>query len=208
MKQPTLETQLDRSQPSCRHRFPRFLPGACLTFLVALSLPAGAAPLCDLSFSEGGGFTTLNAGSLGGVGTVAQQNGFPIFVANVPAGPYTPAGNNSALDFGDIAAGDGGRAVDVPGALGALNGSTVCGWLNCRDLTAGWGGNRLVFALDNPNGRGFDLVHLADGSLRLGVNQWPDGADGGGPVSSVGKISADPNAGPDNWVYFAVTFSP
>jgi hypothetical protein len=70
----------------------------------------------------------------------------------------------------------------------------------------GSGGNRIVFALESPNGRGFDLVHLADGSLRLGVNQWPDGADGGGPVSSAGKITADPSAGPDNWVFFAVTY--
>jgi hypothetical protein len=62
-----------------------------------------------------------------------------------------------------------------------------------------------VFALESPNGRGFDLVHLADGSLQLGVNQWPDGTPA---RSSAGRLTADPQAGPQNWVFFAVTYDP
>jgi len=99
---------------------------------------------------------------------------------------YAPSGNSGAVDFGTIIeSADGGRAIDVPGSLGAMNGFTVCGWVNCRDLSIGWGGNRIVFALDAENGRGFDLVHLADGSLRLGVNQ-------NGPMMASADLSAHP----------------
>lgn len=177
---------------------------ACLTLATTLTLHA-AAPLSSLSFSEGGGFTTTNAGTLGGVGNFVRQTGFPVLSANVPSGPYAPSGNNSSVDFGAIGAGQGGRAVDFPGALGRLDAFTICGWLNCRDLTIGPGGNRIMFALETAGGRGFDLVQLADGSLRLGVNQWPD-AGTGGPRSSAGWITADPDAGAANWVFFAVTY--
>jgi hypothetical protein len=63
-----------------------------------------------------------------------------------------------------------------------------------------------VFALAAQNGPGFDLVQLATGALRIGINQWPDGSGGGGPFSSVGKITADPQAGDANWVFFAVSY--
>ncbi|MBN2508308.1 MAG: hypothetical protein JXQ71_16640, partial [Verrucomicrobia bacterium] len=160
--------------------------------------------MSDLSFSEGGGLTTTNAGSLGGLGTLARQAGFPIFASHAPEGPFAPPGNGSAMDFGTITeSADGGRAVDYPDAFGALDGFTVCGWVNCRDLTVGWGGNRIVFALVAPNSSGFDLVHLANGALQLGVNQWPDDTPA---LSSVAKITADPAAGAANWVFFAVTY--
>jgi hypothetical protein len=161
-------------------------------------------PIVDFSFSEGSGTTTTNRGTRGGLASFATQGGYPMFAANAPVGPYAPAFNSSAVDFGAIvASSDGNRAVDLPGALGPINGFTVCGWVNCRDLTVGWGGNRLVFALVAPNGSGFDLVHLANGSLQLGVNQWPDGSPA---VSSGGRLTADPSTGPANWVFFAVTY--
>jgi hypothetical protein len=90
--------------------------------------------------------------------------------------------------------------------LGSMTAFTVTGWINCRDLRAGWGGNRLAFALAAPDGPGFDLVQQADGSLRIGVNQWPDGAGGGGPASSPGKVTEDAEVGSGNWVFFAVSY--
>ena len=72
-------------------------------------------------------------------------------------------------------------AASGDGTLGALNAFTICGWLNARDLTEGWGGNRIAFALASPDGPGFDLVQVGNGALRIGINQWPDGANGGGP---------------------------
>jgi hypothetical protein len=204
MKPQFSETQLGRSARLWGRVVPGFLLGAGVALLAAPGAPGQAAPMSDLSFSEGSGLTTTNAGSLGGLGAFAQQAGYPIFAPNAPVGAYAPAGNGGAVDFGAITGGsDGGRAVDFPGALGPLNGFTVCGWVNCRDLTVGWGGNRIAFALVAPNSSGFDLVHLADGSLQLGVNQWPDGVPA---VSSAGRITADPNVGVANWVFFAVTY--
>ena len=201
MKQPSPQTQFSRSLRRDRRELPGFFLGTWLALLVALGATAQTPPLSSLSFSEGAGLTTTNTGSLGGLGTLARQQGFPVFAPNAPAGPYAPSGNGGAMDFGAIVnADDGGRAVDFAGALGPLNGFTVCGWVNCRDLTAGRGGNRIVFALVAPNSSGFDLVHLADGSLQLGVNQWPDGTPA---VSSGGRITADPNVGAANWVFFA-----
>jgi len=170
-------------------------------------------PLVDLRFSEGSGATTANAGSLGGSASLLQPDEYPLFTNNAPTGVYAPSGNTSSLDFGAIAEGQGGRAADLTattgdGTLGALNAFTICGWLNARDLNEGWGGNRIAFALASPDGPGFDLVQLANGALRIGINQWPDGGGGGGPQSSAGMIKADPQTGAGNWVFFTVTYDP
>jgi len=66
-------------------------------------------------------------------------------------------------------------------------------------------GNNVAFALASPDGPGFDLVQTG-GALRIGINQWPDGSGGGRPASSAGVITADPNTGANNWVFFAVTY--
>ncbi|MCX8157922.1 MAG: hypothetical protein N3J91_16030 [Verrucomicrobiae bacterium] len=175
-----------------------------LLWLQAFGAWAQPSPVVRFSFSEGWGTVTTNEGSRGGEASFAQQGGYPVFSPVVPLGPYAPALNGGAVDFGMITSStDGNRAVDLPGALGPMSGFTVCGWVNCRSLTVGWGGNRLVFALVAPNSSGFDLVHLANGSLQLGVNQWPDGSPA---VSSAGRITADENTGTGNWVFFAVTY--
>jgi len=164
----------------------------------------------QFTFEELTGTSTTNLGNLQGSGIFVQQNALPMFTNIVPSGPFAPTGSVASVDFGIITAGQGGRSIDLMNGLtpssGSMTGFTVAGWVNVRDLTVGFGGNRIVFALDAQNGRGFDLVHLADGSLRVGINQWPDGANGGGPFSSAGKLTADVNAGPDNWVFFAVTY--
>ena len=164
-----------------------------------------------MRFSEDNGGITVNGGSLAGFATMAQPDAFPAFTNLVPSGPFSPANNSSSVDFGDIVAGQGGRSVDLTtealGTLGTFNAFTICGWLNARNLNEGWGGNRIAFALDGPNGAGFDLVQLGNGALRIGINQWPDGGSGG-PSSSVGALKADPQAGASNWVFFAVAYDP
>jgi hypothetical protein len=70
-------------------------------------------------------------------------------------------------------------------------------------LTAGLGGNGLVCALASPDGPGFGLVQQSDGSLALGVNQT---ANGSSVRSAAGRITEDPEAAPENWVFFAVTY--
>jgi hypothetical protein len=153
----------------------------------------------------------VNVGNLGGSGVVVATDGYPVVSANVPVGPLAPTGNTQSIDFGAILDGQGGRAIDFNdllygGTMGSLAQFTITGWLNARDLSIGPGGNRIAFALATGNGPGFDLAQLGDGSMRLGVNQWPDGADGGGPISSLGLITADPDAGAANWVFVAVTY--
>ncbi|HWN96372.1 MAG TPA: LamG-like jellyroll fold domain-containing protein [Methylomirabilota bacterium] len=174
--------------------------------------PSILPPIVELRFEEGTGTTTTNTGTFAGSAIFVQQNTYPNFSTNVPSGAYAPAANIASVDFGDIVTGEGGRAIDLTtatgpsGTLGALNGFTVCGWVNARNLNEGFGGNRIAFALASGNGPGFDIVQLSSGALRVGINQWPDGAGGGGPFSTVGKITADPAAGPGNWVFFAVTY--
>lgn len=176
-----------------------------------LTIAAQTGLRAALSFSEGAGTSTSNQGDLEGTGTFERRDGFPAFSSQVPSGPFAPANNSSSVDFGTIAEGQGGRAIDFANpfdsTLGSMTAFTVCGWLNSRDLRAGWGGNRIAFALAAPAGPGFDLVQLNDGSLRLGVNQWPDSAEGGGgPSSNPGMIPEDLEAGAGNWVFFAVTY--
>ena len=149
-------------------------------------------PLVDLKFPSNDTVSIVNAGFLEGSAALVQANDFPAFTNNVPAGPYAPKANLWSLNFGGISAGQGGRALDLTaggdGTLGALNAFTICGWVNALDLNEGWGGNRIAFALAYGDGPGFDLVQAGNGSLRIGINQWPDGANNGGPSSTVGVL--------------------
>jgi len=170
------------------------------TFLVVEEPPI---LLAGLSFSEGGGLSTFNFGSWGGCGAITQQDGYPVYSPNVPTGPWAPPNNRAAMDFGVIAEGQGGRAIDLPQACGAVEAFTIAGWLNARDLRAGPGGNRILCALSSPDGPGLELVQQADGSLQLGVNQ----AAAVSPVrSAAGRITEDPEAATQNWVFFALTY--
>ncbi|HEX5220746.1 MAG TPA: LamG-like jellyroll fold domain-containing protein [Verrucomicrobiae bacterium] len=165
----------------------------------------------SVSFSEGAGTTTANFGNLAGYGTIQVNNGYPKFSSNVPNGPFAPSAshNRASLDMGLIYAGQGNRAVDftnsfnlLPGTLGGFTSMTICGWLNSGHTNIGSGGNRIVSALLTPGGAGFDLVHLNDGSLQLGVNQYPNGT----PTSAPGMITSDESGSNENWVFFAVTY--
>ncbi|MDZ4802648.1 MAG: LamG-like jellyroll fold domain-containing protein, partial [Bryobacteraceae bacterium] len=157
-----------------------------------------------LAFSEGTGTTTTNLGNLGGSGRFAIANEYPRFSSQVPTGPFAPPNNTGSLDFGIIEEEQGGRAADFTnpfgGGIGSYTAITISGWLNVRDIIAGPEGNRIAFAARSIGGPGFDLAQTAEGSLSLGVNQAP-GASISSPV-----ITADPNASPNNWIFFAVTY--
>ena len=163
----------------------------------------------SLSFSEGSGTTTANLGNLGGSAALVLANDLPVFSSLVPTGPFAPTGNGSSIDFGVIADGQGGRAIDLTGAvtptLGPLTGFTVTGWLNSRDSQFGWGGNRILYCQTSPGVGGFDLVQEANGVMWVGVNQWPD-AQPNSPAKSYGALPTDPEAGNDNWAFFAFSY--
>ena len=189
---------------------------AVLMLLTSLHA-APPTPLVQMHFDEGSGTTMTNVGTLGGSATFNDPNasGYPMFTDLVAAGIYTPAGNSSSVDFGNLGAGQGGQQVNLvvdanivaDGSLGTnlTGGFTVCGWLNCRNLSEGWGGNRIAYALSGDNSSGFDLVQKGNGALQIGLGVWPDSSPA---ISSSGKITADSNAGPANWVFFAATYDP
>jgi len=80
--------------------------------------------------------------------------------------------------------------------LRALRSFTIAGWLKPDKLQIGPGGNRIVFCL-NCDHSGIDLVCLADGRMRLSVNEWPDKVNND---SAPGRLVAG------KWTFFAVTY--
>ena len=81
--------------------------------------------------------------------------------------------------------------------LRGLRSFTILGWVKPESLEIGSGGNRILFCLDRDRS-GIDLVCLADGRLRLSVNQWPDSVRND---SSPGKLVVG------RWTFFAVTYN-
>ena len=135
----------------------------------------------------------------------AGGTGSPIVRVGVPDGESPSVklhgkihrGKDGSFDLGDkapwkwVTVGDGPRT-----ALEGLRSFTIAGWAKAANRQTGQGGNRIAFNL-NYNRSGFDLVCLADGRLRLAVNEWPDRAQND---SSPGKIAVG------KWVFFAVTY--
>ena len=157
---------------------------------------SGPAPIIDVGFNEGVGTSALNQGSAGGSLTLTTPA--PYWSSNIPGS----VGGNASVDFQTTT---GSYYVESPTNYPQLIGLTqftICGWANCRSSTTGAGGNRLVTWI-NAGGDGVDLVYRSDGSLQMGINQWPDSSPA---VSSAGKISTDANAGTSNWRFFAVTY--
>jgi len=97
----------------------------------------------------------------------------------------------SGEPFSWIKVGDG-AIQDLEGARSF----TILGWLKASGMKVGSGGNRILFSLQR-NHSGMDLVHHADGRMRLAVNEWPDGISND---SSKGKVRMG------EWVFFAVTY--
>ena len=94
------------------------------------------------------------------------------------------------------------QSSGVVDALKNLPAFTLTGWINTRSSTAGSGGNRIISWINN-GGEGVDLVYQSNGSLRLGVDGWPDFSPA---FSSANKVSANAAAPASNWVFFAVTY--
>jgi len=158
-------------------------------------------PLVMLGFSENQGRTTANTGTTGETHPTASPTpDWPRWSTDSPA-----AGDGMSLDFGVK---PGEYAVDLgsdaPELMQGLKSFTITGWLNCRSLDVGSGGNRIVHMADTMGSRaGLDLVVEKKGELVLGVNAYPDVSPA---RSRPNAISVDPKAGKDNWRFFAVTY--
>jgi hypothetical protein len=159
--------------------------------------------LVELTFRENSGLSAGNTGSSSGLYPSATlTQGRPSWT-----GTPVPNAGPSALDFGTK---PGPHAVDLGQAgvehLKNLKSFTLAGWLNCRDMAEGGGGNRVLSWVQNGKD-GVDLVFRSDGSLQLGVNQW---ADAGSARSAPGQlVPADEKVRDglnNNWKFFAVTY--
>ncbi len=161
--------------------------------------PGGAgSPIIQLLFNENNGTGTANTGSSSrSYPSAAITATRPVWSTNT-----VPNGGTSSLDWGTAF---GNYAVDIAGQINDLKdlkSFTITGWVNCRNAAEGEGGNRIVSWINN-GGDGADLVFKSDGSLQIGIGQWPDSSPA---RSSAGKISVDANAGASNWRFFAVTY--
>ena len=74
--------------------------------------------------------------------------------------------------------------------------------MNCKVSTAGSFGNP-VFTWGEGSSSGIDLVYQSDGSLRLGINEL---AVNSPAASNASKVTTDPAAGANNWIFFAATY--
>ncbi len=159
-------------------------------------------PLVVLAFSKKQGLAAANTGESSETHpTATLTSAWPRWSTSSP-----PTGDGAALDFGEK---PGEYAVDLgsdaPEMLQNLKSFTVTGWVNCRSLQVGSGGNRIVHMADTLGSRaGLDLVVDKKGELVLGVNAYPDGSPA---RSRLNAISVDRKAGPDNWRFFAVSYN-
>jgi hypothetical protein len=150
--------------------------------------------LFDIGFNENAGSMVSNAGS---VVTTLTKTEPPTWSTNVPDN-----GGTSSLDFGTNAGNYYVETGSVISQLAGLSSFTVTGWVNCRSSVTGAGGNRIVSWINN-GGDGVDIVYATGGTLKVGVNEWPDNTIA---CSSSGMIPTDPDAGASNWRFFVVTY--
>jgi hypothetical protein len=153
------------------------------------------SPLINLSLDENSGVNPVNVGSLSS--SFNRSTGIPVSASVIARG---------AGSFGfDVNAGD--YYVESQGVIDGLknlSAFTITGWINNQVSAAGSGGNRIVSWI-NHGGDGVDLVYQSNGSLRLGVDQWPDFSPA---FSSPSKVTTLNNATlqSTNWIFFAVTY--
>lgn len=169
--------------------------------------------LVELRFRENGGASTANTGCSSG-----QYPAASIVGAKLPWSTATPPnGGPAGLDWN---ASGGPFAADLGSGGGVehlknLKSFTIAGWINCRSEReipgdkAAPAGNRLVTWL-NHGRDGVELVHRADGSLQLGINQWAadsKAASGPGRIPVLDDKAKDANQALNaNWRFFAVTY--
>jgi hypothetical protein len=118
---------------------------------------------------------------------------------NVPSG----IGSVKSADYGTSSANAYVESTTAINDLKNLGVFTITGWVNNRSSVMGSGGNRIVSWINN-GGDGVDLVYKNNGSLQIGIDQWPDFSPA---TSSAGKIPTSASAPASNWVFFAVTYT-
>lgn len=168
--------------------------GFSATTEITVYQPPLPTPLIKLGFNEDSGSTVSNAGS---VSTTLTKSDIPVWSNNVPV-----HGGSSSVDFGTIPGDNYVESDSIINELTGLSNFTVTGWVNCRDSKTGSGGNRIVSWIKN-GGQGVDIVYISNGSLKVGINEWPDHSVA---QSNSGKIPTDGNASDSNWRFFAVTY--
>jgi len=156
--------------------------------------------LIELLFNELSGTSTANLGSSSGwTGPGALSKIRPLWSHEIP-----PPGNASSLDWGVE---PGPYAVDLAGPLEHLKNLksfTITGWINARSAVEAPGGNRLISWLERD---GVEVVHRADGSLQVGVNQKAEASALRSPPQQIpaGSPTVE-GALLMNWRFFAVTY--
>jgi hypothetical protein len=165
---------------------------------VIVNEPAAGSPLISIGFNEGTGNAPANTGSLAAKFHLSSAS--PGWSENVP-----DKGGSYSVDFGTTTGNYAIESTSVIAGLKDLTSFTITGWVNCRNSEEGGGGNRVVSWI-NDGGDGVDLVYHNDGSLQMGINQWPDADNGIPPRSSAGRVTTDPDVNAGNWVFFAVSY--
>ena len=156
------------------------------------------APLISFQFNEASGVAPANTGSI--AATFTRTAGTPASSANAPTG----VGGSGSFDFGTTANNYYVESTAVLNDLKNLSVFTITGWINNKANVVGSGGNRIVSWINN-GGDGVDLVYQDNGSLRLGVDGWPDYSPA---FSSANKVPTNASGEADNWTFFAVTYHP
>jgi hypothetical protein len=164
-------------------------------FGIASATAQSPTPLISLGFNENSGSAVTNTGSVAASFTKPTP---PDWSTNVPAG-----GGVSSIDFGTNAGNFYVESSTVISQLANLESFTVTGWVNNRSATIGSGGNRIVSWINN-GGNGVDIVYASGGTLKVGINQWPDSTTA---ISSAGIIPTDAAGAATNWRFFAVTYN-
>ncbi|MEJ1237417.1 LamG-like jellyroll fold domain-containing protein [Chryseolinea sp. T2] len=159
-------------------------------------------PLVSLSFDDMVNGPPTSSGTVAGLtfttGTAPSGATLPGVSLETP--PFV--GGNLSVDYGTTPTNAFVESQNPINELKNLSSFTITGWLNCKSNTAGSGGNRIVSWINN-GGEGVDLVYQNNGSLRLGVDGWPDSSPA---FSNAGKVTTDPSGQQNNWVFFAVTY--
>ena len=150
-------------------------------------------PIVELRFDENTGTTVTNRGS---VSFVCQKTDPPVWSSNIPGS------SGASVDFGTNYGNFYVESDSIIDELKGLTSFTITGWVNNRNSSIGSGGNRIVTWIKN-GGEGVDVVYDSNGSLKVGINQWPDNTIA---ISSPGKITTNADAPASNWRFFAVTY--
>ncbi|MGC3948379.1 MAG: fibronectin type III domain-containing protein [Chryseolinea sp.] len=163
--------------------------------VTVITQPEVPLPLVHLPFDDPSGNFT-NGGTTGI--PFARSAGTPMLSINTPSG----SGGGNAVDFGTSVGNYYAQSTSTIDALKGMSSFTLTGWINNKSSVTGSGGNRIISWINN-GGDGVDLVYQSNGSLRLGVDGWPDWSPA---FSSANKIPTNPSAPASNWIFFAVTY--